>query len=100
MPKLSVEVSHLLGRDVAVDRLRRALEDALPSAGGKITDLKAEWTHDGCGFQCRVMGMSLKGRVSVVESSARVDADLPFSAFPFMGKIEADARIRLAVILT
>jgi hypothetical protein len=44
--------------------------------------------------------MALKGRLSVVESSARVDADLPFAAFPFMGKIEADARVRMAVILT
>jgi hypothetical protein len=100
MPKLSVEVSHFLGRDVAVDRLRRALEDVLPSAGGKVTDLNAEWTSAGCVFQCRVMGMALKGRLSVVESSARVDADLPFAAFPFMGKIEADARVRMAVILT
>jgi hypothetical protein len=99
MPKLSVEVPHVLGRESAVERLRAALADALPSAGDKVADLRADWTTDGCAFQCRVMGMSLKGRVTVFHATARVEADLPFAAFPFMGKIETDARHRLGTIL-
>jgi hypothetical protein len=99
MPKLSVETSHALGREAALERIRRALADALPGAGNKVSDLKADWSADGCVFQCRVMGMALNGRVHVSEAAARLEADLPFAAFPFIGKIEADAKQRLAAIL-
>jgi hypothetical protein len=100
MPKLSVEVPHVLGCEAAIKRLHGALADALPSAGDKVSDLRADWSPTGCAFQCRVMGMALAGRVEVTPSAARLEADLPFAAFPFMGKIEADARRRLAEILS
>ncbi len=99
MPKLTVEVPHRLGRSAAVERLKGALSEALPAAGGKVSDLVADWAPDGCAFQCRVMGMALKGRAIVGDGSVRLEADLPFAALPFLGKIEADARQRLGAIL-
>lgn len=99
MPKLAFEVPHLLGREAAIERLQRALADVLPAAGDRVSDLTADWSPNGCVFRCRVMGMTLQGRVEVSSAAAKLEADLPFAALPFMGKIEADARRRLAAIL-
>lgn len=99
MPKLNVQVPHELGAPQAAERLRNALAEALPSAGDKVTDLRAEWRVHQCDFQCRVMGLAVRGRVVVTEITAEVAADLPLAAWPLLGRIEADAKERLRRIL-
>lgn len=90
MPKLNLSVPHKLTQDEAKNRIVKLIADSRAKFGGQVSDLKETWDGYTEHFSFRVMGMSIEGRVDVQPSEVVIDGNLPWSAAPFKGMIEAE----------
>lgn len=100
MPKLSLSVPHALGKLEAFQRLQKAAERIRADAQEKVKNIEEEWGADFVRFAFRTMGMNFKGTVTTADDAVQVDADLPFAAMMFKGKIEQGAREQLQRLLS
>lgn len=89
MPSYNAEVSHQLGQEEAVNRLKTKFLDLL---GHKyrdtVKDVQGTWNDSVLAFSFRSLGMAFKGTLEVGHDSAKINGSLPFAAIAFKGKIE------------
>ena len=88
MPKLSIVVPHRLSEDEAAARIRNLLADMKRQYAAYFTDLEESWNGNDGRFKVKAMGFNVSGTIDVQPSEVRLDADLPFAAMPFKGRIE------------
>ena len=88
MPQLRVKISHKLSKEEARNRIRRLLLKLKSRFQGKISDDYETWQDDGATFGFKLMGMNLKGKINIENSSVDIDGSIPFSALPFKRTIE------------
>jgi hypothetical protein len=100
MPKLSVSIPHTLGQETATVRLQGILEKMKERFQGQISDLEESWQGNVLNFGFKTFGFAIKGTMDVQPSEVKVDADLPFAAMMFKGKIEQELKSTLARWLT
>ena len=99
MPTLSVAVSHTLGQEEAVQRLKDQFDVVKDKYGQQISDLQQQWNGNELGFRFAVLGIQVKGTVATDASEVKVAAELPYAAMLFKGTIEQQIRDELDKIL-
>ncbi len=99
MAKLIMDVSHQLGLEEALARLRAKLDSVRSEFGGQVSDFQQEWQENELAFGFSAVGMKIAGTVAVEPSNVRVHAELPFAAAMFKGIIEQRIRAELDAVL-
>jgi hypothetical protein len=88
MPGFSTEVPHALGKHEATSRLKGFVERARERFGDQVSAMDGSWNDSVLTFSITAMGLAIKGTMTVDDSRARVEGQLPLAAMPFRGKIE------------
>ena len=88
MPKLSIVVPHQLTEAEALSRIQGLLADMKRQYATYFTDLQESWSGNEGRFSVKAMGFNVSGTVAVEPSRVEINADLPFAATPFKGRIE------------
>jgi hypothetical protein len=100
MPRLTLEVTHALGLDEALARLKKKLAAAMAEHQSRLSDFSEEWRDNTLLFAFRAMGMAVNGSVAVEPQLVRVDAQLPMAAAFFKGAIEDRLRHEVGQVLS
>jgi hypothetical protein len=100
MPRLTLEVSHALGLDEAVQRLKDKFAAALAEHRDRLSHFREEWQDHTLSFAFQTMGMAVSGHVAVEPNKVKLDADLPLAAAFFKGAIEDRLRREVGHVLT
>ncbi len=99
MPKLSMTVSHCLGADEAVRRLKARYHAMKDRHAADLKDLEEHWNGNTLQCRFRALGMHVAGTVTADAQAVRIDAELPLAAMMFKGMIEKRVRDELGLIL-
>jgi len=94
-----MDVSHQLGLEEALQRLRDKMESVHKEFGGQVSDLREEWCENELAFGFSAVGMKIAGTVAVESALVRVNAKLPLAAAMFKGLIEQRIREELNRVL-
>ena len=98
MEPVVITISHSLGKDEAVRRLRPALTKA--AASFPILTVEQEvWEGDRMTFRVSALGQSAAGTVEVVEGSVRLEIRLPWLLARFVGAIRKTIESQGQVLL-
>lgn len=99
MPKLSLEVSHVLGQEEAARRLKEKFAAARAEHQGHVSDFQEQWVDHTFTFAFRALGMAVSGTVAAEDDRIRLDANLPLAAMLFKGPIEERIRQEVGQML-
>lgn len=99
MPSLTLNVPHSLGQQQAAERLRGFIGQVSRKYQDQIKDVNEEWTGDTLRFGFKTFGVRIDGTLEVREDTVDVQADLPFAAMMFKGRIEQEIRDALTKAL-
>ena len=87
MEPVVVTVSHTLGKDEVLNRLRPALAQAAQSF--PILKIEQEvWDGDRMDFRIRALGQVIAGNVQVFDTSVRVEAAMPWLLAKFATAVQ------------
>lgn len=100
MPSVKVNVSHELGQDEALNRLRGFLEKVKQRYQNQVSDLQESWVENALDFAFKTYGFHIKGRMTVEPADVKLDGQIPFAAMMFKGKIEQTIRDEIHRILS
>lgn len=78
MPKVKNEISHDLGQEEAIKRLKMACE-----WGRGISDLQETWEHNFLSFSVSIQGVKISGAVEVTNDALKLEGKIPLIAVPF-----------------
>jgi len=78
MPRYTATVTHELGRDEALSRLKAATARAR-----NLADLKGDWEGGVLDFSATLQGLRIAGRLAVEDGRLTFDGTLPLLAMPF-----------------
>ena len=92
MPGFDVTVPNPMGKQKAIERLHSLSAGMKRRFEGQIKDWSESWSDDAMDFSFKTVGATIKGRLVVDESTARIHGDLPFIAMAFKGQIEKSIR--------
>jgi putative polyhydroxyalkanoate system protein len=73
-----VTLPHQHTKAEATKRIREGLEKLKPQLAGFASTLEDSWAGDELTFNMGAMGQSVTGRIHVMDSSVRVEVDLPW----------------------
>jgi hypothetical protein len=99
MPKMNMTVPHALERDEVERRLKGLLDKIKERHGDKFSNFQEEWGESHGTFSFTTYGFSVKTTVKAEEQHVKLDAELPFAAMMFKGKIEQEVRETLTRVL-
>jgi hypothetical protein len=99
MPRLSLEVCHVLGLEEATQRLKDKFAAALAEHRDRLSHLREEWKDHTLSFAFQAMGMAVSGSVAIEAEKVKLDADLPLAAAFFKGAIEERLRREVGLVL-
>lgn len=88
MPGFSTEVPHNLGREQAIEKLKGFSERVREKYKDQISNMSGDWKDNVYNFALTTYGFTISGVLTVEETLARLEAQLPFAALAFKGKIE------------
>ena len=88
MPAFRAEVPHALGQPEATHRLKGFIESVQQRFADQISAVDRRWTENVLSFSMSTNGITIKGTLTVEETAARVEGQLPLLATPFKGIIE------------
>jgi len=100
MPSVKVVVDHTLDRDDAKERIKKIFDKLKDDFQDKITDVKEIWNENHSDFSFKIMGLLMKGKLSVSYSDVSLDGQIPFAALPFKKLIENTIRQEAVKLLT
>ncbi len=99
MPSLKMAISHALGQEEAVRRLKEAIAGAKAKLEGQFKNLEESWAENLLAFGFTAYGFSVKGTVTVEPSEVHVASNLPFAAMMFKGLIQQTLKDELGKVL-
>ena len=76
--KVSVIVSHRLGKAEAVRRLKDGFAQTKGQLGGMIAIEQETWEGDTLRFQMRAVGQTASGTIEVLDDALRIEVALPW----------------------
>jgi hypothetical protein len=88
MANFDMSVPHQLTQEEALKRIQHALAEIKKEHGDKVSNLSEKWTGNTGEFSLTVMGFDIAGKLVVNASNVAIDAELPFAASLFKGKIK------------
>ncbi len=95
---LVVTISHCLGKEEAVNRLKSGLAKA--SSGMPMFTVEEEvWAGDKMSFKLRAMGQEAFGSVDVAEKDVRIEVTLPWLLQRFGEMIQGAIKSKGQVLL-
>lgn len=99
MPKLNMVIPHQLSQKEALIRIKRMLKKIKDENPDKISEVKEQWTGYTGEFSFTAQSFQFSGRILVEPSEIKLDAELPFVAMMFKGKIEGTIRQQVTELL-
>ncbi|MEI7811463.1 MAG: polyhydroxyalkanoic acid system family protein [Ignavibacteria bacterium] len=99
MSSLKVSVSHSLGQDMAVSRIKNLLGELKKEFSGQISDVKENWEGNKNLFSLKVMGLNIDGDIIVGQNDVTLNGNLPITAVPFKGMIEDPIKDKMQILL-
>ncbi len=86
---VSITVSHELGREAAVARLRSGIDRVRDRLGMvKMQLVEEQWSGDVLQFGVAALGYTVRGRLEVEETTVRVEVMLPWMLAMFAEKLK------------
>ena len=76
--RVTVIVSHRVGKDEAIRRLKDGLGQMKEGLGAMIAIEQQTWEGDTLRFHMRALGQTAAGTIQVLEDSLRIDVSLPW----------------------
>jgi len=95
MPKISIRISHELGKEAALARLKNFMDKIQEDFKDKISEMSGQWDDNVLTFAFTTYGLKIKGRLVVEEQEVLFDGEIPFAAVMFKGQIEKGIREEL-----
>lgn len=92
MPKLTFDIPHNHGKEASLDKLKLFLDRVKEKYADKVSSLEGEWQDNVLNFAMTTFGITIKGNLTVEETTARFVGDIPFAAMMFKGQIEQGIR--------
>lgn len=99
MPSINADVSHSLGKDEAIERLKSFGENIREKYKDQVSDLEDSWAGDTLNFSFKSFGFKVSGTIEVGEDSVTLNGKLPIAAMVFKGKIQQEFVEQLNKIL-
>jgi len=99
MPRVTVETSHALTEEEAVQRLKDKLSALKDTYQGQFSDLREEWNGNTFSYGFKAAGMKFAGTVTVQDSLVKLAAELPLATIMFKGMIKAQIDKQLGELL-
>ena len=92
MPKpVVVTISHALGREQAVERLRERIGAIRQALGQyRVVMVKDEWTGDRLNLGLSALGQTVQGTVDVKDDHVRIEVQLPWLLAAFADRLAGD----------
>jgi hypothetical protein len=95
---LIVRISHKLGKEEALRRIRPALSKA--SSGFPLLTVEEEtWAGDSMTFRVRALGQTAAGNISVAEDHVQLAITLPWLLYKFAQTIQKTIAGRGQILL-
>jgi hypothetical protein len=88
MANFDMSIPHNLPQEEALKRIQNLLTETRKEHGDKISDLTEKWNGNTGEFSFKAMGFAISGTLIVNENTISLDAELPFAASLFKGKIQ------------
>ena len=95
MPAFRTEVPHSLGKDEATEKLKAFIDQVRERYKDKVSAVDGTWHENKLDFSLTTFGFKITGELTVEDTLAVLEGQLPFAAFAFKGKIEQDIKIAL-----
>lgn len=95
MPGFNTEVSHNLGRDAAVEKLKGFLEQVQERYPKQISEVDGSWSDNVLSYEFTTFGIKVDGTLTVEEEVVKMEGNLPFAAMMFKGKISDSIKVAL-----
>lgn len=99
MPGFNVEVSNPLGKSAGTTALKTFLEKVKERYQGQVSNLVGNWSDNVLDFSFTAYGFEIKGKLTVEDSVATVNGELPFVAMMFQGRIEQTIKDEISKVL-
>ena len=99
MPKVNMAVPHTLSQDDALDRVKTYGDKVRDKFAESVKNMEESWEENCCKFGFRTYGMDFAGSLTVLESEVKLEADLPFRAMMFKGRIQKEIEKELGKLL-
>ena len=99
MANFDISIPHQLSQEEAMKRIQNLLTDTKREHGDKISQLEEKWTGNTGEFSLKAMGFTVSGKLTVNPSTIDIEAELPFAASLFKGKIKELIEERAAGLL-
>ena len=100
MPSVNVLVNHSLDRSDAKERIKKLFDKLKEDFQDKISDVNEIWNENHSDFSFKIMGLVMKGRLSVSDSDVNLNGQIPFTALPFKKLIESTIKQEAIKLLT
>ena len=100
MPKIAFQIPHGLGKVEAARRVKEFLPRVRSRYEGQVSNLEESWEDDCLAFGFSTFGFKVNGKMEVEEDRVAFDADLPFAARMFKGRIEQTIREEVDKLLS
>ena len=88
MSKIEMSIPHSIGKDEALNRIKKLLGNVQTRFSGQLKDVKQEWNDNEGSFSFSVMNMPVSGKLTVNNGEVSLDGKLPLAASFFQGKIK------------
>jgi hypothetical protein len=99
MPRLLIDIPHVLGQDEAARRLKEKFAAMRAQHHGHVSDVREQWQDHTFSFDFRALGMAVSGTVAVERECVRLAANLPLAAMLIKGAIEDRIRQEVGNLL-
>ncbi len=100
MPKLYIDIPHVLGQDEALRRLKAKFAAAKAEHQDRVSDYKEEWQEHIFSFGFKALGMAVSGTVAVEPKEIKLAAQLPLAAMLMKSTIEEHIRREVDALLS
>jgi len=100
MPKLYIDIPHVLGQDEAMRRLKTKFAAAKAEHQDRVSDYKDEWQDHVFSFGFKALGMAVSGTVAVEPKQIKLAAQLPLAAMLMKSTIEEHIRREVDALLS
>lgn len=99
MASFNVSVPHVIGREAALVRVQKFLDDMRQNYAAHISDVRGEWRENRLEFGFSATGLPVRGTLVVDDAAVHVTGPLPLAALFFRGRIEQTIRQELEKLL-
>lgn len=83
-----------------MEKLKSFIDSMGQQYQDQVDDLQGEWSENCLKYSFAVFGMEIRGTLTVLHEFARIEAQVPFAALAFRGRIEQQMRSELVRILS